>query len=254
MLLAIDIGNTNTVAGIFDGDRLVDLFRATSNKTLTVDECGFFVTGLLEKFGFDSKQIDRIVIASVVPSLNSVYRQMCDKYFRIRVLFVSSDIKLPIKIGYDDPSEVGADRIANAVAAYDKYKTALIVVDFGTATTFDVINSDGVYLGGVIAPGPETSGMDLARRASRLFEVGIEDPGKIIGKNTSDSIKAGLFFGTVGQVDKIIELIIGDLGENPKVISTGGLAGQFMGYSKYIEDSDKSLTLIGLKKIADFQN
>jgi len=251
MLLAIDIGNSNTVVGVFDDGNLVDFFRVASNHRITVDECGFFITGILEKINIDRKKVDRIVVSSVVPRLTLIYQKMCEKYLSLTPLIVSSEIELPIKIAYDDPAAVGADRIANAVAARNMYKSPVIVVDFGTATTFDVIDSSGVYLGGVIAPGPETSAADLARRAARLFEVTIEKPESVIGRSTSNSIKSGLFFGTVGQVDKIIELIIDELGEQPEIIATGGLAAEFIRYSKYIKSNYPTLTLEGLRLIAE---
>lgn len=253
MLLAIDIGNSNTVVGVFDNGLLANHFRVTSNHDLTVDECGFFITGLLEKLNVESRQIDRVVIASVVPRLSPIYAQMCRKYLKTEPLLVSSKIKLPIKIGYDNPEAVGADRIANAVAAYEKYRCAIIVVDFGTATTFDVIDGNGQYLGGIIAPGPETAGADLARRAAKLFEVTIEKPKTAIGRNTADSIKSGLFYGTVGMVDSLIERILKELNTEARIIATGGLAGDFAAQSRYIEETAPELTLEGLKLIADYQ-
>jgi type III pantothenate kinase len=253
MLLAIDIGNTDTVVGVFENNRLVDHFRVASNHTLTVDECGFFVTGLLKKLNIESKQLDRVVIASVVPRLQPVYEKMSDKYLAIKALVVSSETKLPIRIGYENPAAVGADRIANAVAAYKQFGGPIIVVDFGTATTFDVIDEKGVYLGGVIAPGPETSSRELVKKAARLFEVNIERPKNVIGRNTADSIKSGLFYGTIGLVDSIIERILGELGQKAKVIATGGLAEEFSKDSGYIEAVNRALTLEGLKIIADLQ-
>nr|MBN2278454.1 type III pantothenate kinase [candidate division Zixibacteria bacterium] len=251
MLLALDIGNSNTVAGVFDGNRLLDHFRLTSNLKMTVDECGFFVLGLLDKLKIVPDQIDRVIIASVVPRLTPVYRKMAGKYLNCEAIMVSADLKLPIKIGYDNPAAVGADRIANAVAGFAKFGGPIIIVDYGTTTNFDVVTADGVYLGGAIAPGPETSAEELARRAARLFEVTIEPPRTVIGRNTADSIKSGLFYGTIGQVDRLVELIIKELGGKARVIATGGLAAEFSGYSKYIESTHPELTLEGLKIIAD---
>jgi type III pantothenate kinase len=254
MLLAIDIGNSNTVVGVFDDNNLINHFRVASNHDLTIDECGFFVTGLLQKLNIEPSQLDRAVIASVVPRLTPVYESMSRKYLSITPLIVSSRIRLPIKIAYDDPTAVGADRIANATAAFVKHGGPIIVVDFGTATTFDVINRDGVYLGGVIAPGVETSGAELARRAARLFEVRIERPDKIIGSNTAESIKSGLFYGTVGLVDSVVELILKELADSARVIATGGLAEAFAAGSRFIESCEPALTLEGLKIIADHQD
>jgi type III pantothenate kinase len=252
MLLAIDIGNSNTVVGVFTDDKLSGNFRVTSNHDMTVDECGFFITGLLEKLKLEPDRINRVVIASVVPRLTPVFEKMSERYLKISPLLISAEIDLPIIIQYDDPVMVGADRIANAAAAYNRFKQAIIVVDFGTTTNFDVINSKGIYVGGAIAPGPESSRVDLAKKAARLFEVNIDKPRGAIGKSTSESIKSGLFYGTIGQVDKIIELIMVELGENVKVIATGGLAGKFTEESKFIEQEIPDLTLEGLRIISEF--
>jgi len=252
MLLAIDIGNTDTVVGIFDGEKLLDHFRISSRHTLTVDECGFFITGILERLNGEAK-IDRVVMASVVPRLTPVYLKMWKKYVGVEPLVVGYKLKLPIKIGYDDPAAVGADRIANAVGGYTAFGGPIVIVDFGTTTNFDVVDVDGVYLGGVLAPGPVTSGAELAKRAAKLFEVGVEPPPTVIGRNTADSIKAGLFYGTVGQVDYLVELIAKELGSKPKVIATGGLAAEFEKHSRFIEGTYPTLTLDGLRLIADYQ-
>jgi type III pantothenate kinase len=167
---------------------------------------------------------------------------------------VSHKTKLPIKIIYDDPSSVGADRIANAVAAYAEFGGPVIVVDFGTATTFDIVNERGEYVGGVIAPGPVTAGSDLAKKAARLFEVRIEKPDRVIGQNTGGAIKSGLFFGTIGQVEYIIQLISKEMKLTPRVIATGGLANSLEKYCPSVESVNTTLTLDGLKLIADFQD
>jgi len=253
MLLAIDIGNTDTVIGIFDGKKLLDHFRIASRDNLTVDECGFFITGIIERFNGKAK-IDRIVMASVVPRLTPVYLKMWKKYIGVEPIVVGHEIKLPIKIGYDNPAAVGADRIANAVGGFVTFGGPIVIVDFGTTTNFDVVDGAGVYLGGVLAPGPVTSGAELAKRAAKLFEVGVEAPPTVIGRNTADSIKAGLFYGTVGQVDYLVELIARELEAKPKVIATGGLASEFAKYSRYIEETYPTLTLDGLRIIADYQS
>jgi type III pantothenate kinase len=254
MLVAIDIGNTDTVVGVFDNDRLINHFRIASNHNLTVDECGFFVTGLLNRLNIKSSDITRLILASVVPRLTPVYDKMVHKYFNLEPIIVSSKTRLPVKITYDDPTQVGADRIANAVAGYKMFGGPLIIVDFGTTINFDVITKEGQYLGGAIAPGPETSAMELARRAARLFEVRIEKPDRAIGRSTAESIKSGLYHGTIGQVEKIIESITRELGTKPKVIATGGLATEFQDRIKIIESIHPTLTLDGLKIIADFQH
>ena len=254
MLLAIDIGNTNTVAGVYDNDELRNHFRVASNHKLTVDECGFFVTGLVERMQISCSEINRVIIASVVPALTPVYSKMAEKYFSVEPVVVSAEIDLPIKLDYADPKEIGADRIANAVAAFAQFGGPTIVVDFGTSTNFDVVTVEGIYLGGVIAPGAETSGENLAKKAARLFKVAIEKPDKAIGRSTAEAIKSGLFHGTIGQVDYIVSLIIEELGSQPKVIATGGLAPELAGHSKYISSICPTLTLDGLKLIAASQS
>lgn len=254
MLLAIDIGNTNTVVGVYDNSRLINQFRVASNHALTTDECGFFVTGLLEKLNIESRQLKRVVMASVVPRLTPVFEEMSKKYLSVEPLIVSSKTRLPIKIGYLDPTAVGADRIANAVGGFVKFGGPIIIVDYGTTINFDVVTDTGVFVGGVIAPSPETSAVELARKAARLFEVRVEMPDRVIGRTTAESLKSGLFHGTIGQVDLIIELIIQELMTPARVIATGGLAPIFAPHSRHIESSYPSLTLDGLKIIADYQD
>lgn len=252
MLLAIDIGNTNTVVGVFDGLKLVGHFRVASAHNLTSDEAGLFLTGLLERMKVAPESIDRVVIASVVPPLTPVYLNTSQRYFNTEPVIVSVKIKLPIRVEIDQPEQVGADRLANGAAAFHKYGGPVIVVDFGTATNFDVVDSSGAYIGGVILPGPETSLTELARKAARLFEVRIEPPDRVIGKSTAGALKSGLFFGTVGQVDYLVEKIIEEAGfKNTTVVATGGLAGQIEGYSRFISKTDPTLTLEGLRLIGE---
>jgi len=252
MLLAIDIGNTNVVAGIFDGDQLTGSFRATSQLKMTADEAGSSLGDLLERQNLTTDQIDKVVIGSVVPPLTEVFEEATRDQFSVDPIIVTDRIKLPVRIEIDQPDEVGADRIANAAAVFERYGGPSIVVDFGTATTFDVISAEGAYIGGVIIPGPETSMAELARRAARLFEVRIEPPEQVVGKSTAGALKSGLFFGTVGQVDYIIERIIDETGfENTTIIATGGLAGGIEKHSRHIQQVDPNLTLDGLRLIAD---
>ena len=251
MLLAIDIGNTNTVVGVYDGESLVNYFRVASAHNLTSDEAGLFMTGLLERIKVAADQISQVVIASVVPQLTPVYEQASQRYFNAAPLIVSCHIKLPITIEIHQPDQVGADRLANGAAAYKKYGGPVIVVDFGTATNFDVVNEKGAYIGGVIIPGPQTSLTELARKAARLFEVRIEPPEAVVGKSTAGALKSGLFYGTVGQVDYIIEKIIAETGfKNPTVVATGGLAEGIEKHSRYISRIDPTITLDGLRLIA----
>jgi type III pantothenate kinase len=251
MLLAIDIGNTHTVLGIYDEKKLKEYFRVASNHALTVDECGILMRQLFQEY----EKIKDVIICSVVPALTSVYQEMSKKLLKVDPVVVSSDLPLGIKILYEDPKTVGADRIANAVAAYEIYGGPAIVVDFGTATTFDVISESGEYLGGAIAPGIETSSVNLFKKAAQLFKVSLEKPKKTIGKNTEESLRSGIIFGAVGQMEGIVERIKKELSENfhsrkkPKVIATGGLANLIAKESKNIEEVNPTLTLEGLRKI-----
>lgn len=254
MLLAIDIGNTNTVVGMYDHSRLVDFFRVTSTRSLTSDEAGFFVTGLVERMKVDRAHIDRLVIGSVVPTLTPVYKRMAERFFGCRPIVVSTDITLPIEIRIDEPSQVGADRIANAVAAKLLIGPPAIVVDFGTAINFDIVDRDGAYIGGVLLPGPETSMAELARRAARLFEVGFTKTDTVIGKNTRHALQSGLFYGTLGQIDFLLDKIIAEAGfDSCTVVATGGLAAGLDGHSRHITRVEPTITLEGLRLIAEAQ-
>jgi len=254
MLLAIDIGNTNTVVGLFDNSRLIDFFRVTSTRTMTSDETGFFVTGLLERMKVSREQIDSLVIGSVVPPLTPVYDKMARNFFNREPVIVSASIPLPIKIKIDEPEQVGADRIANAVAAKTLIGSPVIVVDFGTAINFDIVDQAGDYIGGVLLPGPETSMAELARRAAELFEVSFEPPGSVIGKNTRHALQSGLFHGTLGQIDYVLTKIIAEAGfDGCTVVATGGLATGIDKHSKYISRVEPTITLDGLRLIAEAQ-
>ncbi|MCX6834965.1 MAG: type III pantothenate kinase [candidate division Zixibacteria bacterium] len=252
MLIAIDIGNTNTVVGVYDAATLKGSFRVASQHHMTSDEAGFFITGLLNRMQVDLSKVKQVVIGSVVPPLTSVFEETSRKYFGCTPLTVSARIKLPVRVEVDNPDEVGADRIANAAAGFDRFGGPVIVVDFGTATTFDVVSTDGAYIGGVIIPGPETSMAELARKAARLFEIRIEPPDRVVGKSTASALKSGLFYGTVGQVDYIIERIIEETGfVHCTVVATGGLAGGIEKHSRQIKLVDPNLTLDGLRLIAE---
>ena len=252
MLLAIDIGNTNTVVGLFEGAALKHDFRFASHRNRTSDEAGILVIDVLERVGVKPGDIDRAVLASVVPPLTSVYESAVRRYFNCEPLAVSYHIKLPVKIDIDHPEQVGADRIANAAAGYHKYGGPVIIVDFGTATTFDVVSAEGAYIGGVIIPGPETSMAELVKRAARLFDVRFEPPDSVVGKSTAGAMKSGMFYGTVGQVDFLIKKIIEETGfKNPTIIATGGLAKGIEQYSAYIKQVEPSLTLEGLRLISE---
>lgn len=252
MLLALDVGNTNTVVGLFDGEVLRGQFRVASNRTLTSDEAGFFITGLLGRTGIENSQIRSVVIGSVVPHLTGVLEETARSYFGCEPLTVTAQIKLPVTIEIEKPDEVGADRIANAVAANHLFSGDSIVVDFGTATTFDVISKRGAYIGGVIIPGQETAMAELARRAALLFEVRFEKPDKVVGTSTAGALKSGLFHGLIGQVDYIIGKIIDETGfARPTVVATGGLSAGIEKHSRYIKRIVPTLTLEGLRLIGE---
>lgn len=251
MLVVIDIGNTNVVIGLYKGETLKDHFRISSRRDLTADEAGLFITAWLGRMKISNEEIENVVICSVVPPLTDVFEMTAKKHLGCLPLVVSHRLKLPVTVEIDHPDQVGADRIANAVAGFSKFGGPIIIVDFGTATTFDVVNEKGAYIGGVIIPGPETSMGELAKRAARLFEVRIERPDSVVGKSTAGALKSGLFYGTIGQVDFIIEKILQETGFGPcMIVATGGLAKGMEQYSQHIKFVDPTLTLEGLRLIS----
>ncbi len=247
MLLAIDVGNTNTVLGIYDGKVLVDRWRIGTERGKTADEWGILFRDLFQFDRITLRDIEGIVISSVVPPVSDMLQAMVAKYFNAPPLIVGADIQTGLLVSYDNPAEVGADRIVNAVAAYERYQTSLIVVDFGTATTFDYISPRGEYLGGAIAPGIGISSEALFQRTSKLPRVEIVKPKKVIGRNTVQSIQSGIFFGYVGLVDEIVRRMKKEMRSHAKVIATGGLATLIAGESETIEEVDEFLTLEGLR-------
>jgi type III pantothenate kinase len=249
MLLVIDIGNTNTVLGVFNGNNLVVSWRLETKQSQTADEYGILTRNLFTLAGIEFTKIRYIIIASVVPPLNSVLEEMALKYFKVKPLFVEPGIKTGVPVLYDSPADVGADRIVNAVAAYEKYGGPSIVVDFGTATTFDAISAKGEYLGGVIAPGLGISAEALYKKTARLPRVEIRAPSKVIGTSTVGSIQSGLYFGYIGLVDGILEHVIQELGSKTAVIATGGYASLIGGGVHLIQHIDPELTLEGLRLI-----
>jgi type III pantothenate kinase len=248
MLLVMDVGNTNTVLGVYAGERLVAHWRLTTVRDRTVDEYGILARNLLSLASIDATAIDALIIASVVPPLNGVLEAMARTYFHLKPLFVEPGIKTGMPILYDNPQEVGADRIVNGVAAYERYRTALIVVDFGTATTFDGISAKGEYLGGAIAPGLTISAEALFQRAARLPRVDIRRPPAVIGRNTTHSVQSGLFHGYLSLVQGMVTRMRSEMGGKARGIGTGGLVAPLDTELRAIlDDLDPNLTLEGLR-------
>lgn len=255
MLLAIDVGNSNTVLGLYSlaadsptPQRVAD-WRITTPYNQTADELGVLFQTLFSMRGLQHEVVTGVAISSVVPPLDSTLRKVCEAYFHTRPLFIEPGIKTGLPILTDNPSEVGADRVVNCVAAYDLLGGPTIIVDMGTATTFDVVSAKGEFLGGAIAPGLGISADALFARAARLTRVEIKKPAKIVGTNTVDNIQIGLYYGYIGLVDGILERMIAELGPETKTIATGGLAKLIAADSKYIRQVDESLTLNGLRII-----
>jgi type III pantothenate kinase len=247
MLLAIDVGNTNTVLGVYEGSRLLHHFRVESARGRTSDEFTVTLRALLEHRGIDPSAISASALACVVPSLAETFCRVVRTAFNHEPMVVGPGIKTGMPILYEQPREVGADRIVNAVAAYERERCGLIVVDFGTATTFDVVSPKGEYLGGVIAPGVQIAADALFTRAAKLPRVELTMPSKVLGRNTQHAMQAGILFGYVGLVDGLVERIRGEMAFPCKVIATGGLARTIAPESKSIEEVDDFLTLDGLR-------
>jgi type III pantothenate kinase len=252
MLLVIDVGNTNTVLGLFDEDSLQHDWRIRTEIDHTIDEYGVLIYNLYMSSRMKAKEIKAvtaIIISCVVPPMLNILEPLCIKYFNIKPLIVGPGIKTGMPIFYDNPKEVGADRIVNAVAAYDKYHKESIIVDFGTATTFDYISPKGEYMGGCIAPGIMISSEALFEKASKLPRVEFSKPKTIITKDTVSAIQAGIMFGYAGLVDGIVERMKAEVKTNPLVIATGGLARIVAQETKSIDKIDEMLTLDGLRII-----
>lgn len=249
MLLAIDIGNTNIVLGVFQGKKLITHWRLLTQPERTADEYGVLISHLVSSQGIGRDDIGAIIASCVVPPMLSLTQELGKRFFGIAPLLVGPGVKTGMPILYDSPKDVGADRIVNGIAAYEKYRTACIVVDFGTATTFDFISKKGEYVGGAIAPGLSISVEALFQRASKLPRVEIVKPKEIVGRNTVHSIQAGIFYGYVGLVDGIVERIQKENRAHAKVVATGGLAPLIAPECSAIDAVDEFLTLEGLRII-----
>ena len=244
MLLAIDVGNTQTVFGLYDGDRLAEHWRVATDGRRTADELGVMLDGFLD---FDD--VDGVCLAATVPALVREFEGVAERWLRAELLVLGPGVRTGIPIRYDDPREVGADRIANAVGAKERYGAPCIVVDFGTSTNFDVVSPAGEYVGGVLAPGVEISMDALFARAARLFRVDFVPPPTVIGKTTASALQAGLVYGFVGQVDEIVSRVRGELGVDARAVATGGLAELIAPHARTIERVDPFLTLEGLRLV-----
>jgi type III pantothenate kinase len=260
MLLVLDVGNTNTVMGVFaregeslpHGDetrKIAAHWRVSTNPSGTVDEYGVFFRSLFDMAGLKVSDIHGIVVSSVVPPLDSTLREVCERYFGSKPLFIEPGVKTGMPVLVDNPAEVGADRIVNGVAAFDKYGGPVVIVDFGTATTFDVITERGEYIGGAISPGLGISADALVQRTAKLPRVDIKPPQRVIGTNTVTHLQSGLYYGYLGLVDGVLERILNELGRPAKVVATGGLAPLIGPGSRFITEVDDLLTLDGLRLI-----
>ncbi len=247
MLLAIDVGNTNIVIGLYKEDDKLGSWRIRTNEDVTADELWVVLKNLMFWQGLETKGINGVIIACVVPPLKAALEELSQFFLGISPLFVGPGIRTGMPIRYDNPREVGADRIVNAVAAYEKYHRELIAVDFGTATTFDYINASGEYEGGSIAPGVKISAEALFHNASKLFRVELSAPSRVIAKDTASAIQSGIVFGYAALVDGILSRMFDELKSRPKVVATGGLARVISAHTKLVEDVEDDLTMDGLK-------
>jgi len=251
LLLAVDAGNTHTIFGLFEGERVLADWRVATRHDQTSDELGVMLRALFAESGLAVEAVRGVVISSVVPDLNTVFSRAAERYFHARPLFVGPGVKTGMPILIDNPHEVGADRIVNAVAAVARHGAPVIVVDFGTATNLDVVSPNGEYLGGVIAPGLGISAEALFARAARLSRVDVRRPARVIGRNTEECVQSGLFHGYASLVGGLVEKVRAELGGEAPVIATGGLAPVFERELGFLTAVDRELTLHGLRIIWD---
>ncbi len=249
MLLVVDVGNTQTHFGTYRDDELVEHWRFATVRESTADELGAALRSLLELRGVTLADLDASIVSSTVPQLGPEWSTMAERYLSHEMVVVGPGIRTGMAIRYDNPREIGADRLVNAVAAYEKVRGACIVVDFGTAITYDPVSADGEYLGGIITPGVEISMEALTARAAALPRIDIAPPRSLIGKSTIDAIRSGIVYGFAGQVDAIVRRLRGELGEDTETIATGGLAASIVPFTDTIDEIDDLLTLAGLRLI-----
>ncbi len=249
LLIVVDVGNTNTVFGVYRGDDLAESFRLSTERERTADEYGALLLPLFARADLPMDGADGVVISSVVPPLHPTLERLSRRFFNRPPLFIEPGVKTGMPIRYDNPAEVGADRIVNALAARERYGAPVVVVDFGTATTFDVVNAAGEYAGGIIAPGISISAEALFAHASRLYRVDLRRPSELVGSNTVAAMQAGIYYGYLGLVDGILERLLGEVAGVKQVIATGGQADLIAADSRFIQRVDRDLTLVGLKLI-----
>ncbi len=250
MLLAVDIGNTQTHIGLFaDGDELAQSWRLATRAIATSDEVGIAMLALLEASGIDRGAIDGVIVSTVVPQLAAAYEAMAERYLDAPQLRVGSELRSGMAIRIDNPPELGSDRLVNAIAAYERFGAACVSVDFGTSINFDAVSDAGEYLGGAIAPGLEISMQALVGRAAKLPRIDLADPGRAIGRGTIEAIKSGFVYGFAGLMDGIAERMAEELGGDVSFVATGGQAGLIVPYCRTIHTVDESLTLTGLRLV-----
>lgn len=249
MLLVIDVGNTNIVLGVYNGETLLDNWRISTDRLRTTDEYGVLIMNLFIHNKADAAAVDAVIISSVVPPLMPTLERVCRRYFKVEPIIVGPGTKTGMAIKYDNPKEVGADRIVNAVAAYHKYGGPLIIIDFGTATTFCAVAANGDYMGGAITPGITISAEALFQRAAKLPRIELRNPGQVICRNTVSSMQSGILFGYVGQVEGMVRRIKNEFAADAKVIATGGLAALIASETDCIDQIEPMLTLEGLRLI-----
>jgi len=249
LLIVVDVGNTNTVFGVYRGEELIEVFRLSTERQRTADEYSALLLPLFDQAGLEPSQAQGVVISSVVPPLHPTLEQLARRMFGQEPLLIEPGVKTGMPIRYDNPTEVGADRIVNSVAAIERYGAPVVVVDFGTATTFDIVNRAGEYVGGIIAPGIGISAEALFAQASRLYRVDVRKPPELIGRNTAGAMQAGIYYGYIGLVDGILERLLGEVTGLEQIVATGGQAQLIASGSRFIRTVDPQLTLIGLKKI-----